>query len=328
MNAARILPLDPKTYVPHAIHREERAWAETNCYVDLWIELLHGFGLEPVACMPFTLGLDFEGDQWLFFKFPLGDLYELYGLDVQELNVWRSLVHHTLEQVRLGRPVIVEMDAFFLPDTAGTSYQTEHVKTSIAIQDIDLDARRLGYFHGASYYTLDGNNFTQLFRLDAEAGGPAFLPPYVEFVKMEALRRLAPAELAARSIGLLRAHLARRPRANPLARYRERFARDLEWLRGEDLGVFHGYAFATVRQCGAGYEQTARYLRWLEQHGETGLGAVAAHFDTLSSTAKALQFKTARAVRAKKDVDFASMMTDLETAWDAGMTALVARYGG
>src|SRR5207253_8592962 len=88
----QILPLDPARYRRHAIHGENRVWAETNCYVDVWVELLHAWGFDPVAALSFTLAIDFEGDQWTFFKYPLGDLYQLYGLDVQELAIWRPLV--------------------------------------------------------------------------------------------------------------------------------------------------------------------------------------------------------------------------------------------
>ena len=84
----RVLTLDPTSYQRHRLHTQERNWAETNCYVDLWIELLHAWGFEPLAAMPFTLAIDFEGDQWTFFKFPLADLWELDGLDVQELAIW------------------------------------------------------------------------------------------------------------------------------------------------------------------------------------------------------------------------------------------------
>ena len=56
------------------IHRADRDWAETNCYVDIWIELLHAWGFEPIAALPFTFGIDFEGDQWTFYKPPLADL--------------------------------------------------------------------------------------------------------------------------------------------------------------------------------------------------------------------------------------------------------------
>ena len=110
----RVLTLDPSSYQRHRLHTQERNWAETNCYVDLWIELLHAWGFEPLAAMPFTLAIDFEGDQWTFFKFPLADLWELYGLNVQELAIWRPVLSHVEEQVGRGRPVLVELDSFYL----------------------------------------------------------------------------------------------------------------------------------------------------------------------------------------------------------------------
>ena len=69
-----IRELDPETYQRHLIHGEDRVWAETNCYVDVLIELLHGLGFEPIAALPFTFRIDFEGDQWTFFKFPHVDV--------------------------------------------------------------------------------------------------------------------------------------------------------------------------------------------------------------------------------------------------------------
>ncbi|HEX3870428.1 MAG TPA: DUF1839 family protein, partial [Pirellulales bacterium] len=101
-----VLSLDPIAYQRHRIHTQDRRWAETNCYVDVWVELLHAWGFEPLAALPFTVAIDFEGDQWTFFKFPLADLTELYGLDVQELAIWRPLVSHVEEQIVLGRPVL------------------------------------------------------------------------------------------------------------------------------------------------------------------------------------------------------------------------------
>ncbi len=81
--------LDPSTYERHLIHGDGRTWAETNCYVDVLVELLHGLRFEPIAALPFTLRIDFEGDQWTFFKFPQDDLLNLFGLDIQELNPWK-----------------------------------------------------------------------------------------------------------------------------------------------------------------------------------------------------------------------------------------------
>ncbi len=148
---ARILPITASAYQPHALHQGDRDWVETNCYVDLWIEILHGFGFDPTASLPFTVALDFEGDQWLFFKQPTSDLMELYGVDVQELNIWHNLIANTCEQVSRGRVVMVEVDSFHLPDTKGTSYQVSHTKTTIGIQSIDAEERELGYFHNAGY---------------------------------------------------------------------------------------------------------------------------------------------------------------------------------
>ncbi|MEA2463286.1 MAG: hypothetical protein QOJ98_1033, partial [Acidobacteriota bacterium] len=143
----RILDLDPKTYNRHAIHSEGRVWAETNCYVDVWVELAHALGYEPRAALPFTFTIDFEGDQWTFFKFPLPDLYELFGLDVQELAIYRPLAAHIEEQLERGRPVLIELDSYYLPDTAGTAYKLAHVKSTVAAVKIDVAQQMLGYFH-------------------------------------------------------------------------------------------------------------------------------------------------------------------------------------
>src|SRR5206468_1818557 len=135
-----------------------------NCYVDLWVELLHGLGLDPRASLGFTVGLDFEIEQLTFFKFPHADLRAIYGIEVIELNVWRTLAFHVEAQCRAGRAPIVEMDSFYLPDTAGVSYAIEHVKTSIAVARMDREARTMAYFHGQGFHQLSGDDFTNVLR--------------------------------------------------------------------------------------------------------------------------------------------------------------------
>src|SRR5271170_2533848 len=85
----RLVAVDPDSCQPHPLHAAVRTWTETNCYVDLGIELLHALGLDPVAAAPFTISTDSEGDQSSFFKFPPEDLRALFGLEVAEMNVWR-----------------------------------------------------------------------------------------------------------------------------------------------------------------------------------------------------------------------------------------------
>ena len=213
----QILPLDPTTYRRHPLHGPDRIWAETNCYCDIWIELLHTLGMEPIAALAFTLAIDFEGDQWTFFKFPLTDLYDLYGLDVQELAIWRPLTTHVEEQLAQGRPVLVELDSYYLPDTAGTAYRQAHVKSTVAINAIDVAGHYLGYFHNQGYHALGGEDFHKVFRLE-EGRDPGYLPPYVEFVKP---RGVPPGrELLGTSIHQLRRQLKQLPASNPFAKFK------------------------------------------------------------------------------------------------------------
>ncbi len=320
------MPGTEGSYVPHLLHGEERTWPETNCYVDLWIELLHSRGLEPRACLAFTLGLDFEGDQFTFFKFPHSDLRALYGIDVQELNIWRGLVTHAAEQCAYGRVLMPEVDSFYLPDTAGVSYRNEHTKTTIGIVSIDPERRMLRYFHGRGLYELSGNDFDGIFRMGEHAADAGVLPPYAEIAKMDAVRTLDAPTLVDRALALTRLHLATVPSVNPIAQYAARLAGDLAWLRDAPLESFHQYAFATVRQAGACFGLTTAFLQWLDANGATGLREAAVAFDRLSVGAKTVQFKLARMVRLKREPNVAADVADMVGAWDEGMSRLTDRF--
>ena len=326
MSVAAIKPIDAAAYVQHELHRAERAWGESNCYIDVWIEVLHALGCDPHACMAFVLAIDWEGDQFTFFKPPHEDLTALYGVDVQELTVYKPLLQNACEQLRGGKIVLAESDAFFLPDTAGTDYRTQHTKTTIGIQEIDLEARTLGYFHNSSYHSLKDADFVGLFRLDSPPD-PAFMPFFAEFVRTSRVQRLEGRELVARSTALLAKHLSRRPDTNPISRFATQFLADVERLKQEGLAAYHTYAFATIRQLGAAFEFAALYLRWLERHGESGLEESAADFAAISDTSKSLILKAARAVGAKKAVDLAPMVADIAARWDSGIGKLARRYG-
>ena len=312
-------------YTCHPLHGEERTWPETNCYVDLWIEVLNSRGLEPLAGLAFTLGLDYEGDQFTFYKFPLSDLRLLYGIEVQELNIWRPLIAHSVEQTSMGRMLMPEVDAFYLPDTAGVSYRYEHGKTTIAIASIDVDAQTLQYFHGRSLHTLGGNDFIGIFRLGEHIADISVLPPYAEIAKLDAMERLDTAELVDRTMSLTRMHLAAAPTANPVLRYAERLASDLNWLRTDPHASFHLYAFATVRQAGSCFGLTSAFLTWLDENGRPGLRDAAASFERISSASKTIQFKLARMARQKREMDLGPDVAEMAAAWDEGMSRLTDR---
>lgn len=315
-----VFPISADGYKRHLIHTRERHWAETNCYVDVWIELLHAWGFDPIAAMPFTVAIDFEGDQWTFFKFPHTDLRSLYGLDVQELAIWQPLVEHVEEQVGLGRPVLVELDSFYLPDTEGTAYRREHTKSTVAAVDIDVANQRLGYFHGQGFYELSGEDFVKVFRI-AGPHDPAMLPPYVEFVKRRANRGATGHDLVRTSLSLLKQQLTLVPETNPFVKFKTRFAADVDWLMTEPMEVFHQYSFATLRQFGACYEMTSLYFDWLRAHDVAGLEVARDAFGLLATGAKTMQFQLARAMARKKPINL-SPVDDMAATWQTAMDHL------
>lgn len=263
MSQVTVIPhLDHTRYERHALHGSSSVWPEKNCYLDLWLELLHALKLEPMAMLPFTLTVDFEGDQWTFFKPSHDELRELYGIEVQELTVWRPLIEHAIEHLSAGKLISTEADAFWLPDTSGTDYRTKHSKTTILLNDLDLTQQRLGYFHNAGYYQLQGEDFIKTFRLDA-APDPTFLPLFAEFIRIDRLIHRDAGDLAQRSLVLLAKYLQRLPIKNPTEQFAQRFAEDLPQLQAKGRDHYHAWAFAATRQLGAAFELIAAHLRWM-----------------------------------------------------------------
>ena len=322
MSRIQLLPgLSAGAYQRHMLHADGRLWIEKNCYVDVCIELLHALGLEPLAVMGATVCVDFEGDNFTFFKPSHDELRVLYGVDVQELNVWRPLVEHATEHLGSGKFISTEADSFYLPDTEGTDYRRHHVKTTIILADLDVEASRLGYFHNAAFHCLEGDDFERLFqRADADA---TVLPLFAELVRVDRLVHRSPNELARMARALLVKHVERRPVANPVTSFRHRFERDLESLQRQGLTHYHAWAFATLRQMGSAYELLALHLRWLIDagHGE-GMGAAADDFERLSAVAKTLVLKVARAVSTGKALDASAAFNDMALAWERGTGAL------
>jgi Domain of unknown function (DUF1839) len=307
---------EPATYLPHAVHAEDRTYHETDCYTDIVIELLHARGDEPLAALGSLVRLDFEGDQWTFFKPDPRDLETLFGVDIHEMQPYRPLPLQIAELIRAGRTMSVELDAWWLPDTMATSYHREHVKTSVIPEAIDVDRGRLRYYHNASLYELDGDDYRAIFRLDAPPGGEV-LPPYAELIRFDAGRRLEGSALAAAAREVLRHHLAHMPAGNPVDRFAERLAMDLPQLLEGDEATYHAYAFATVRMAGAGFELGAAHVRWLL--GRDGDRTVAAMLRIVDAT-KVLGFKLAR----RRPFDPAPVLTAMAADWDEAIGSLRA----
>lgn len=315
--------LDPDAYDSFSRQCCSVNWPETNCYTDVYISMLNGLGLDAYGCMAFTLASDFEGDHFTFFKPPLSDLRTLYGLNVQELTLWRPLIDHVEEHVNAGRIVCPEVDSFYLPDTRATDYRRAHVKTTIGITSIDRNTRTLSYFHNAGHFRLHEDDYDGIFRIGRD--GPAdYLPPYCELLDLDRLTIRPTAQLVELSRELARQYLSYRPERNPMRALGIRLSDDLVWLAEGDLEKYHLYVFATLRQCGANFDLTAQFLRWLENGGVPGLSEPAEHFAALSNTAKTCVLKLARIVNTRKLRDLSANIIELEEHWARGMDKLAS----
>jgi len=296
-------------------------WPETNCYLDLWIELLLAWGLDPAPALGFAASTGFEGDQFTFGRPSHDDLARLHGVSVHELTVYRPLLDHIAAQQAQGATVLVEVDAYHLPDTRGTTYGAQHAKTTMAVLHHDPAAGRIDYIHNRGRGSLAGAD------LPGALGGEGVLPlpPYVELA-----RRSGPAlhgcALAGAARDALAARLRQRPAGNPIAAFRASLVRDGARLAAGGTVGFHPYAFATYRMLGVTFQTLGQMAGWLRDGGDAGLDGVIEACRAGSSAAKAEQFRAARAIARGRAPDPGEPLDRAEAAWDAALQGLDARY--
>jgi hypothetical protein len=293
-----LLGLDPAGYEPHAVHRADFGYPETNCWTDVVIELLHAHGREPLAGLGCTLALDHEGDQFTFFKPRPDELETLFGVDVHELQPYRPLRSHVESQIAQGRTLIVEVDGWWLPDTAGTSYRHEHVKTAIAVDALDDD--KLVYFHNAGLHVLRGEDLQHVLV-------PEVLPGYVEVVRFDG-EQPTPTELPIVARELKRDNLLRRPSRSPFLAFGDQLGRELDEVITLSPEQVHVFAFATTRMAGAAMALAAAHVRWVL--GEEGEEAAKA-FDAVSGTTRMLTMRFMR----RKPFDPSELLASLVADW-------------
>lgn len=302
-------------YVPHALHGAGRAYRETNCYTDVLIELLHSRGLEPLAGLGHLVRSDFEGDQFTFFKMPPEDLEDLYGVDIHEMQPVGSLPDQIALQLERGATMLVELDSFYLPDTAATDYRRNHVKTTVAVDAIDRGTETLRYFHNTGCHELSGDDYRGAFGLNGRR--PEMLPPYLELARFDAGEPLRGQSLKEASRDRLKRHLARRPRCNPIATFGKQLENDLPMLLAGDAQLFHVYAFATVRMAGAAFDLLRAHSEWLLD------ARAAARFDPIVEGCQVLSFRLAR----RRPFDASPIISTMADAWDESMAELERTVG-
>lgn len=321
--------LDVPSYTQSPLHGGARTWTETNCYIDIWIELVHLLGLaaEPAGVCAFSA--DSLPGQWSFLKYQPEDLRALYGIEVAEFNPWKDMEEHVLEMMAAGHLITLETDSWYLPDTAGVAYQLDHVKSSIMPLRIDPAARRLTYLHNAGLYQLEGVDYDGVF---SKPGTSNVAPqPYVELVRVDRLDRDVET-LPRRTVALAREHLARRPADNPVARFADQVRTIAPTLPERGFDYFHKFSFAYTRQLGLTAQNAADACRWLasqtidpdvltdQQRSE--LASAATSFDVVSQEMKNLQFALARVTGGRKK-DIEPALTLVTDQWDEAVRRFV-----
>lgn len=319
--------ITPDTAPRSVLHDPAQPWSPTNCYVDVWIGLLATLDLDPVPMLVSALSADFLGEQWEFLKPRHEDLESLYGIKVGEYDTWRPLGEHLRSVMSRGDALIVEVDAFHLPDTAGVSYGTQHTKTSIVPLRLDPIAGTLVYLHNDGVHELSGADLDATLGDAARQGRVPY--PYVELVRVDTVRRCSPEDLWATTLELAREHVRRAPGPGtdgrgPAGRIVDAIREHVPVLMENGMDYFHLYSFATTRQAGLTAALAAHACEYLahgaaSRHGEVsaeGLLRAAESFRAAASAAKTLQFKLARAASGREPrIDAAA------DAWVDGYTS-------
>ncbi len=311
----------------HWVHGEESDWSNTNCYLDVWMNVLDSLGLDPIPAFASAISAEFVGDQWEFLKVRSEDLETLYGIRFGEYDTWRPLHEHLAGQLASGNLAIVEVDAFYLPDTVGVSYREEHTKTSIAPVLLDQDAHRLVYFHNGGLHELFKEDYDNTVGAASEQG---FVPrPYVDLIRLDGLQRFDAGRFPAAAQQVLKAHLRRignSSQQHPMVQLTDYVLSQREVLAESGMAHFHQFSFATTRQAGLSAMFASEVAQWFadaETRPEVALplGQAAQAFAEASSTAKRLQFQLAR-VAAGRRPDLQPTTEALNEAWDRGITLM------
>ena len=306
--------LTPASFKPHVLHSFDQNFRETNCYGDLIIELVHGLGLEPTACLAYTLAADFEGDQWTFGKPSHQDLESLYGIRIEELSLYRRLIDQIVTQVQRGSIPLLEADAFHLPDTESIDYRTSHAKTTIAITYIDVVNKMLRYFHNATFAELKDDDFDGVLQpiISAQKG---YLPPYCEMVKLDFVNKRPEKELREIAFFSAQFHFKKRPLKNPIQQHATAIEAHQKAIIEGGLPVYHAYTFVALRQLGSAHQLGAHFLRWLNAD-DINLIAAATAFEQISASAKMLVLKLARVSNSGKPADLTAIFAEMAEQYD------------
>ncbi|WP_186304520.1 DUF1839 family protein [Kocuria palustris] len=318
-----VVGLSAAGFEQHRLHRDESVWSNTNCYLDVWIELLHGLGHAPEPMFAAAVAAAAQTTQFEFLKVEHRDLEEVYGIRVGEHDIWLGLQEQVLQQLDAGHAMLIEADAFWLPDTRGVSYGIEHTKTSIVVLAADPPAQELVYLHNEGLHRLGGEDFD---RVLGPGRADGIVPsPYTELIRLDGLRSPDEVDAVAATRRLLRLHASRAPRENPAEQLMAILRARFEWLGGRGMDGYHALCFETTRQLGVVAMLAAEACRHAQ---DPALETAAQNWTAVSEEAKGLQFQLARVARGRASASIEATMGSIADRWAAAAGALSAWAGG
>ncbi len=301
----------------------ERIWSTINGSADTWLSLLHTLGLETEPLLMSSLCADFEGDQWTRVGLPEADLWSCHGIAVEELQVWRPLLAHAVEQLSRGHAMLVDADQFHLPDMIGAGYLREHATTTIAVTGYQQRAREIRYIHGSHTGMLAGRDLDAIV---TGAAGDALRPSVARLVKLDRMVARGRTELGEIGIALARFHGTRMPVVNPVRAFAESMREHVSWLSAGDAAYFERWAHATLHQCGSAFELAGDACRWLASHGQPVAAAVEP-LQAVSRGARTLHQRLALVHETRRPPDVTRILETMASAWTDAMMILRPLYG-
>jgi hypothetical protein len=307
--------VSPAGWRQHRLHALDRDWPETNCELDLWIELAASRGFEPEAMLGFAVAQDFIGDQFSLLLPPTEELERFYGANVRPLALYERFEDQFVQQVADGATVLLETDSFYLPDSRGVAYRRRHVKSTIAIAAIDPVRRSLDYFHNLGFWRLDAEDYEMVVHRPVHLQADEIIPPFAQSIRFD-FEPLRGDELRAVARERLRWRLSRAPQRDPVAAFGATLDSRAKKLEGAGENAFHDWAFHTLRQLGANYELLADHLVWLDPAVFAG---ACGECRRISALGKSLQFQLARAVLRGRSPDVSGVIVELSAARTAAL---------
>lgn len=314
-------PSSRAAHIPHVLHTGQRLWNRANSYASLWIELLHGWGFEPLAALACAVALEFDGDQFTVLSLPADDLKVLYGVTTFRLAIYDRLEAHIGKQTDAGNVVLADVDTFHLPDVPSL-YGVLHGPTLVGIDRLDMATCTASYYRQGRHYELSGDDYRGVFRQPTLVEGyHDALIRHVECAK-RAFSPVSDEALAAVSVQLLRRHLGRVPQRSPIAAFRSTLVSALEKLVHSGETFRHSFAYGTLSQIGSHFELFTAYLQWLEsRHHPQPMGCIQAS-QSLVSESLICQMRLLRATTRGQIDPCEDSLDRIEANYEALMACL------